>query len=328
MTRRSVRLVLGLLWLVDAGLQAGPADFARGYPLGDLAQSVMGAPPWENRAVYAAISPFVPHWPWWNLGAVLVQVVLGLALLTDRWPRAAVVASVAWAAGVWLVGEGLGLLPTGFAMLAFGAPGPAVLYAALGLLAWPRAGGRDLDRRAWLGAWLAYWVGGAFLHVPWVYPAGRVLSANFEEAGLGQPGWLEAPAHAAARAVAAEPLLWSVGLAAVELAVGLGALAPRDGARWALVAAVAVAAAFWVVGQELGGMLAAGATDVGTAPLVVVLALAGWPRARPAVAYDVGAHAAREPRYGAAGDEPGAPAPSNPGGHRREERSPSWAGWS
>lgn len=274
--RRAIRVAVGVLWLVDAALQAEPPNFARTYPLGDLAQSVMGAPTWENHAVYGLISPFVAHWPWWNLGAVLVQAAIGLALVSDRWVRTALTASVAWGAVVWLVGEGLGLLPTGFAMLAFGAPGPVVLYAALAALAWP-GGDREVDRRVWLGMWLAYWAGGALLQVPWVFPPGRVMAANFEEAALGQPAWAEAMARSVAHALAGDPGLWMVTLAVLQAAVGVGGLCRGALLRGTLLTAIAVSAAFWVVGQQFGGMLVLGATDVGIGPLIVILALAAWP---------------------------------------------------
>lgn len=275
-SRRVIRLAVGVLWLVDAALQAEPPNFAHSYPLGDLAQSVMGAPPWENHAVYGLIAPFVAHWPWWNLGAVLVQAAIGLALVSDRWVRSALTASVGWGAVVWLVGEGLGLLPTGFAMVAFGAPGPVVLYAALALLAWPGSD-RSVDRRAWLGVWLAYWAGGALLQAPWVFPPGRVMAANFEESALGQPAWAEAIARSVAHAVAGDPGLWMAALAAMQLAIGVGGLCRGARLQGILVAAIAVSAAFWAVGQQFGGVLALGATDVGIGPLVVILALAAWP---------------------------------------------------
>ena len=41
--------------------------------------------------------------------------------------------------------------------------------------------------------------------------------------------------------------------------------------------AIVVSARIWVVGQDLGAILAGGATDVNSGPLLVLLALAYWP---------------------------------------------------
>ena len=62
-SRRGLQVTLGWLWFLDAVLQLEAPNFARDFPLGDLAQSVMGAPRWENRVVFSSISPFVAHWP-------------------------------------------------------------------------------------------------------------------------------------------------------------------------------------------------------------------------------------------------------------------------
>ncbi|GEM_PF-690547 len=275
--RRTLRRVLGVLWLLDALVQAEPSNFGRGYPRTELLQSIMGAPGWERRVVLDLVSPFRSHWPWWNLAIVMLQGAIGLALVADRWIRPALVAAWGWCAVVWLAGEGLGMLPTGFALLPFGAPGPAVLYAALGALAWPSGGRADVDRRWWTAIWVTYWAGGAVLQLPWVYPPGQVLRANVEEASLGQPGWLQAVTRPAAHLALSRPAWTLIGLWAVEVALAAAAVARARDRRAPLAAAIVVSSVVWVVGQQLGGALAPGASDVGTAPLVVLLALAGWP---------------------------------------------------
>jgi len=311
LTRRHIRLALGIFWTIDAGLQAEPPNFAHAYPLDVLAQSAMGTPQWENRAIFGAITPFVSHWAWWNLAAVVLQAAIGLALVSDRWVRPALVTSVAWAGVVWLAGEGLGGLPTGFALLAFGAPGPALLYAAVGLLAWPSEGRRDLDRRTWGVLWATYWGGGALLQLPWVYPPGRSLSANFEEAALGQPGWLASTTEAVARVVERQPIAWTAGLAAVYLAVAAGGLPSRRERRWPLVAAAVISGVAWVTCQGLGGVLALGASDVGTGPVVVLAALGAWPAIRRVPAARVLSPARRSPPVrGPDGDWAGGPGPT------------------
>ncbi|MGO9458210.1 MAG: hypothetical protein ACLP62_14390, partial [Acidimicrobiales bacterium] len=218
LTRRHLRVALGALWLLDAALQLEPVNFARAYPLGTLAQSVMGAPGWENHAVFTAIRPFAAQWPWWNLAAAALQAAIGLCLVTGRAVRPALAISFGWAAFVWFVGEGLGALPTGFATMLTGAPGPAVLYVVLGALAWPTEE-RSVDRRWWVAAWVALWAGTALLEIPFVFPSAQVLSAGFAETSLDQRHALVHLIDGAARATAHAPVATTAGLAALQLAV-------------------------------------------------------------------------------------------------------------
>jgi hypothetical protein len=305
--RRSLRAALGLLWLLDAALQCQPLFFhAQAWRQG-IAQSVMGEPGWVAHGVFLAVGIISAHPAVWNAGFVATQGALGLALLTDRLPRAAIWASVPYAIGVWWVGEGFGGLPTGFANLFAGSPGPAVLYALLGLLAWPQpvrsprparsrwpvvdhAPYNRLDAGAGRGApperpirsgaaaalWAALWAGQAVLFVPWVFPSRQLLTANLEETALDAPSWLAHVEQVVSHAVAAEPTLTVVALAAVQVLVGLGVLLPRT-RRSALVVGLLATAAFWVIGQAFGGILVAGGTDPGTAPLLALLAGVVWP---------------------------------------------------
>lgn len=269
---------LGVLWLVDASLQAEPAKFAAAYPTDDLAQSVMGLPGWAGHAVYAAIGPFEAHWAVWNLAAVVLEAALGVTLVSGQWPRAALSASMAWALVIWFVGEGFGGLPGGQALLLAGAPGPALVYVVGAGLAWPRAGHLDVCLRAWRVSWGALWLGAAVLHVPFVYGAGQVVRANLEERSLDQPGWLAASAHWLATLTTRHPLGVPIALAVLEASIGLGANLDRRHRRGWLALAVGVAVSYWVVGEQLGGVLTADATDPGLAPLLVLLALTAWPR--------------------------------------------------
>ena len=66
-------------------------------------------------------------------------------------------------------------------------------------------------------------------------------------------------------------------LAVVCLVVAAGIFLPAQFAQATLVLAIVVFAVIWVAVQDLGGVLAGGATDPNAAPLVIVLALAYWP---------------------------------------------------
>jgi hypothetical protein len=279
--RRALRIGVGTFWLIDAGLQAEGEKFTRDYPLGTLAQSVMGAPHWVNRSIFAGINPFVAHWAWWNLAASLLQAAIGVCLVSGRFTRTALSVSFAWAAIIWWLGEGFGILPTGFALMAAGAPGAAVLYGLLGALAWPRRSRRDVDRRAWGISWILLWMGAAVLHVPFVYPAGQVLHANLSQLVSPSPRWLADTNSWFAGMSANRALTVSFVLASMELAVGVGWLADRSRPRAWLGLGIALSLFYWVVFQQLGGVFTEDATDLNLGPMMVLLALAAWPGSQP-----------------------------------------------
>jgi len=339
-----VRVGLGLLWLAAGVLELQPADFAPGFARLDLAQAVMGEPAVVARSILVVLRPFESAWPLWNALVAAVELGFGAVLVAGgvvaarglgagglapagrgiaRLERPVLVASALVALLFWWVGEGFGGLPTGFAVPLGGAPGPALLYALLALLAWPgpqRAdGGPRWQRTVWRLSWALVWWGSALAMVSWTLPAAIVLRANLVENGIGQPALLRAWGDALASAVAragGEPVALAVGL--VALTIGVAAVLPlgperrplepghveaeeeqavrSPGARrlaptvsrLLLGSGVLLALLAWVFVQDLGGLAAPGGTDVGLGPPLVLLALAGWPRspgtARRAVA--------------------------------------------
>jgi hypothetical protein len=275
-TARGVRACLGGLWLIDAALQAQPHFFGTDWWHNDLAESVMGQPEPVSRSILWATGHLAAHAISANILVIAIQAVIGLALVLGRFERAAIVASIPWSLGVWWIGEGFGALPTGFALLAAGAPGPVLLYPLIGLLAWPAAGHEGdcaIPKRSAIACWAAVWVGGAILALPWRFPAARMLQANIEQNGLGQPAWIAHVSHFAYELVGSHPLLLPAVLFVVQVGIGAGAIA-QSTRRYSLAAGVALAHVFWVTVQALGGLASGAATDTGPVPLLVLLALA------------------------------------------------------
>ena len=290
LTRRGVQLTLGVIWLLDAGLQTQPFMFTRAFAdqvvssAGDN-QPVFVAGPVHTVAGWIAIHPAL-----WDGGVIALQALIGLGLLTRRFARPALAASALWAASVWWLGEGLGGIGNGGANLLTGAPGPALLYAALALAAWPsRAGGTPYARRRpvaaeaparWIVAvWALVWLLGAALQLLPDQRSAPDLAALVSSGGNAAPGWLYRLDFTLARLIGHGPDAVVIGLAAVEALIGLIALARLlplgvlhrlwTPSCWL---GIVIALAFWFVGQGLGGFTAGQATDPGTGPL---LALAG-----------------------------------------------------
>ena len=99
----------------------------------------------------------------------------------------------------------------------------------------------------------------------------------------GQPAPLGAVISAGQAVVAINPTVANGLLAAVETAVGLS-LVTNTLSRWALRLSVLLAALIWVFGQGFGMVFMAGATDIQSGPLYVLVSLMLL-RALPARSY-------------------------------------------
>ena len=169
--RRALQIALGAVWLLDAALQYQPYMFTRGFP-DMLAMAATGQPgivagPVTLTAQAVSASPAA-----WNAAFATIQLALAVGLLFRATARAALAGTVVWALSVWWLGEGLGGIFTTAASPLTGAPGAAVLYALVAVLAWPGdreeqpggsvADGSPLGRYAKL-PWLLLWTGMAGL---------------------------------------------------------------------------------------------------------------------------------------------------------------------
>jgi hypothetical protein len=192
---------------------------------------------------------------------------------------------------VWWFGEGLGGVLTGTASPVSGAPGAVILYALLAVLLWPadRAAPRGAPasapftaaRAVGAGAaralWAVLWLGMAWLALQ---PANRAPWALHDMlAGMasGEPSRLAALERDAAAVIGGHGLAASIAAAATFTIVAVGVYLPRPAARTALVLAVVAAGMIWVIGEAFGMILAGGATDPDSGPLLALLALAYWP---------------------------------------------------
>ncbi len=308
LSRRKVRFWLGAIWLVDGFLQANPRFFTAAWWRDSLAQSVMGEPAWASRSILWAVSVIAAHAPLCNGVFVAFQLGIGLALVTGKCERVAIAVSVPYALGVWWVGEGFGGLPSGFAMMATGAPGAALLYPTIGLLAFPSPRRTDgqWTRREWsvgesaqsgvggaerfesgstlempvslrlgLAVWVTLWAGQVLLAFTWVMSTSLVLRANLEESSLGNPAWVVALGQPLSLLANHHAVALAAVIGAVQIAVGVGAFWRL---RTALAAGVVVAAVFWISFEYFGGIASGGATDPNSGPLLVLLALSMWRR--------------------------------------------------
>ncbi len=295
-SQRVLQIVLGLLWILDAALQFQPYMFGRGFVDTYVVGNATGQPFVVGDLITHVGTFLSPDIAVWNTFFALIQLFIGVGLLFPPTVRPALALSFAWALGVWVIGEGMGMILTGTASALTGAPGSVLLYGLLGLMAWPRrprrpadwsdrpvgvassAAGQGIGRSITpLAVWTGYWSLAAVL---FLLPDNRTrtsVTSAIVGMATGQPGWYSHFLTSLGNLFSTTGTQTAWILAAVSVVIGLGPLfARRPG--WFLGAGALFAFLLWIAGQGLVGNLFTGSTtDPNSGPLVMLLAAAMVP---------------------------------------------------
>jgi hypothetical protein len=283
LSRRSLRHMLGMVWLLDGVLQLQSFMFTKGFAHLVIAPAASGQPFFVADPLTWNAHQIANHPVLLNALFAAIQLALGAGLLFGRTARLATVGSVLWATGVWFLGEGLGGLAGGHTTALVGAPGAALLYVILAVAGWPISQsdttGETPTRQPYpspwvLRAWAFVWVGFAILNL---LPANLdpstirgVLTTN----GSSSPSWLSGIDRTVASAVHLAGPGATVFIVALELAVGILVLGSHKLRMTALLAGMSLSALYWVIGQSFGQLFSGQATDPNTGPLLILLGLA------------------------------------------------------
>jgi suppressor of ftsI len=303
--RRAVQTVLGLLWLLDGGLQFQSFMYSKDF-VGQLTAGAIGQPGWLATSIDWGARIAVGDLRLWNTLFALTQVLVGLGLLSRRTVKPALAASFAWVLIVWWFGEGLGMVLANMAQPLTGAPGAVLLYGLVGLVAWPkeRPGGL-LGVKGAKTMWAVLWLAMACL---WLNGASSSANAT-RDAILGATSgfsWLTRLQGSAAAAAAGNGVTIALALAFLSALIGV-AVAAGCRPRLFLGVAIVLNLVYWVLAQGLGGVFAGGATDPDAGPLFVLLACAMYPLVATGGAP---AAAGTASRNGTAASPDGTPAPA------------------
>lgn len=282
--RRALQLVLAAIWLLDAVLQYQSFMYTKAFGQ-MLAGTATGNPSVIGRPITWDATLVEHHLVLINTIFATIQLVIGLGIALRPTVRYALALSVAWAAGVWWFGEGLGGVLSGAASPLNGAPGAVIIYALLAVLLWPadrnvlapctaaRAVGAPMAR----GLWLVLWLSLAYFALTPANRAPQAVSGMISGMESGNPGWLAALDRGAASLVSGHGLAASVTLAVAFILIAAGVYLPAPAGRATLVLAIVVALVIWVFGEAFGMIMAGGATDPNSGPLLILLALSYWP---------------------------------------------------
>ncbi len=280
------RLVLATVWLLDALLQLQPFMFTRGADgfSGMLRDVAVGNPGWIARSITWNAS-VVYHQPvLTNTVFAGVQFAIAIGIVYPRTCRPALVLSMAWSLAVWWFGEGLGGVLTGAATPFGGGPGGVLFYAVLAVLLWPRQGSdrpfvaaRTVGVGAAKALWTVMWSVLAILSVVGSGRSPRALHDLVAGLDSGEPGWLARIDRSTESLFLHHGTTAAVLLCAVCLVAALGVYLPTTCMQMTVVLVIVVFTLIGVAVQNVGGILAGGATDPNAAPLVVLIALIYWP---------------------------------------------------
>ena len=292
---RTIQVGLGLIWLLDGLLQLQPRMFGPDFANQVILPTAQGQPGLITSVITHAAHLIALRPALTNTVFAGVQILIGLGLLIRETVRPALALSFVWALGVWALGEGFGMLFTGMASPLTGAPGGALLYAAIGLLVWPRMARTPADpvmvgpataegplgARGGRAMWAIVWSGMGIL---WLLPANRAdgsVSGAISGAVTGEPSWLAQLQLSVAHAFGNGGLGLAVAGAALSFVIGLGPLISRHTTLF-LTLGAALALVFWVFGEAFGEPFSGIATDPNTGPLLFLLALTLYPNRTPA----------------------------------------------
>jgi hypothetical protein len=274
---RTVQTVLGLIWLLDGALQFQSFMYSKGF-IDMLTSMAPGQPGWLASSIRWSANTAAGHLTVFNTLFAVTQVLIGAGLLWRRSVKPALALSFAWALMVWWFGEAFGMLFMNMANPLTGAPGAVILYAIVGLIAWPnlRFGGL-LGPRGAKTTWAVLWLLMAWL---WLEAGSSSANATTNAINAAPSGmsWLSTVQNAAAKAARGDGLVIALVLALVSAVIGVG-VATDWRPRTLLSLAIVLNLAYWVFGQGFGGIFQGGATDPNAGVLFCVLAYALYPLA-------------------------------------------------
>jgi len=284
--QRTFRLILATVWLLDAVLQLQPFMFTSGSNgfSGMLKATAAGNPGWFHHVLTWNAS-IVDRQPILTDAIFAgIQFLIAFGIIYRRSCKPALALSIVWAIGVWWFGESAGEIFQGRATPFGGGPGGVLFYALLAVLLWPSNGADEpfvAARAVGVGAakaiWTVVWVLLAVLSVVGSGRSPQTLHDLVANMNVGQPGWLARIDRASESIFLHHGSAMGVGLAVVCVVVALGVFLRPQITQVILVVAMAVFGLIWVAAQNFGGILAGGATDPNSGPLVILFVLIYWP---------------------------------------------------
>jgi hypothetical protein len=290
--QRTLQCALGAIWIIDGLLKFQPDIFKSSFVSDLIRPMAVGQPSLISSTINHTANLLSHGTTVWVALFGVIEIAIGVGLFFRRSLKPALVVSFIWGAGIYLFGEGFGMVLTGHTSPLQGAPGAVCFYMLLGLLLWPR-GGED-EKRAHTGpassaaghgllggtgsllVWAAIWLLEAVI---WVLPSNRTANSITNQLGTaanGEPGWYAHFLNSTGHAFAGNGVWMAAVLATVSVIIGLGPLISRRAGIY-IGLGIGLALLYWVTGEAVGELLTFGGTDPSNGPLVALIGLSVLP---------------------------------------------------
>lgn len=292
LSRRSLQIALGVVWIFVGLLKFQPALFKPSF-VDTVIRPMATGQPTLIASTINHMANFLSHEAtMWVAIFGLIEIAIGAGMLFRRTLKTALIASFIWGAGIYLFGEGFGMVLTGHTSPLAGAPGAVCFYVLLGAMLWPKAeadGGRvrvgadsSVAGRGVFGGtgallvWAAIWL---FEAVIWMFPAnrtGNAVSNQMAATAAGEPGWYAHLLNSFGNAFTGAGVWVAVILAATSIVIALGPLVSNR-IEVFVGLGIVLALGYWITGQGLGELLTFGGTDPSNGPLIALIGLSVLP---------------------------------------------------
>jgi hypothetical protein len=290
--QRTLQCALGAIWIIDGLLKFQPDIFKSSFVSDVISPMAVGQPSLVASTINHTANLLSHGTTVWVAFFGLIEIAIGVGLFFRRSVKPALAASFIWGAGIYLFGEGFGMVLTGQTSPLQGAPGAVCFYMLLGVLVWPRAD--DVDGRMRTGsassaagrgllggtgsllAWAAIWL---FEAIIWLFPFNRTagsISDQLTDTANGEPGWYAHFLTSTGHAVGGSGILVVAILATVSVIIGLGPLLSKRAGIY-IGLGIALALLYWVTGEGLGELLTFGGTDPNNGPIIALIGLSVLP---------------------------------------------------
>ncbi len=301
LTRRNTQIALGIFWLIAGILQLQPDMFTKKFIDLNILSNSLGQPAFIYDPMNFFIHIFLLSPIVFNIIIILIQLTIAFLIFNKKRVKIGLYLSIFWGLFVWYVGEGLGglFLKGGNATLLMGAPGAAFFYVVLALSVMPRKKDKLYPDYWLIFVWAIVWVG---LGISQLLPTNSSLlnmQSMIIQNAHNAPRWISTiDTHVVkflsyignnhkiyktdsniqmggmgTNYISGARGYWLVViLAMLEIVIGLMVFIGRIQRRILLIVGIILSLCFWLIGQSLGQIYSGYASDLNTAPLLILFA--------------------------------------------------------
>ena len=274
--QKHISILLGIFWLIDSIFQMQPKMFTSEFANKVIEPFSLNQPAFLSYLMHHVINLVLINPIFFNTIFIIIQLSIAILILNRRTTNIGLKISIGWGLLVWILGEGMGGLFSGKALIMFGFPGAALIYA---LIAIALVCSNLFDHSPkilnlkWLNEfWLILWMSGALLLLYETMGKTKMIVSMIKNMTKGAPGWLYSFNISIANSIDKINYLVFI-LIAVYIFIGLSPYLSKKWSYIGLVIAIFINILFFVIGQNIGGYYSGLMTDLNSSPLLIFMAI-------------------------------------------------------